>query len=587
MYEWKLNNVFKSVDEWKLAFNEAKQESNRVKEFKNTLNNKEGLEAFFSYQNKLSKKLEVLYGFVALNRDRNTKELTYNSLLSEFMNLLNDFEAKSSFVNSELIKTPYETYLEFAKSSEIIKNNLFSVKKLFDLREHILPEEQEKIIADYNSTANGYADLYDSLMYQDYVIIPVTLTDGTTVEVSPNTYSSFLGRLEKQEDRKRVFEALFGYYDKHKNTLANIYNGVVNADLAYMKAKGYKNPVEAMLDNKKIPLEVYTSLINTGRENTAPLKRFIQIRKKYFGLEEYHTYDRILTIAGEGSVKYTYDEAYKQVLEALKPMGDDFVKHAKETLEEGRVDVYPRDGKQGGAYSTQIYGYGTYILLNHTDDLESAFTLAHECGHSIHTLYSNENQPYETKDYELFVAEIPSTFNEHLFLDHILHTSKDKNVKLQAVEKQIMNIVSTFYRQTLFADFEYQAHMKALNGEALTYEVLDNIMTDLYQTYYGIDLNTEPLKKMVWAYIPHMYGTPFYIYQYATCFSASSKIFNDIKNNVPGAFDNYINMLKSGGKDYPVNLVKNGGADLTTPAPFKAVCDSLNSLLDELEELIK
>ena len=354
-----------------------------------------------------------------------------------------------------------------------------------------------------------------------------------------------------------------------------------------MQSKGYTDVLSYYLDNNKISPDVYKSLIETARENTEPLKRYINLRKKYFNLNEYHTYDRFLSFSKGSKIKYDYNTSYNELLKALEPMGEDFVNKAKIALSDGHVDVYPNQGKRSSAYSTNILEYGPYILLNHTDDLESAFTLAHECGHSIHTLYANEAQPDPLKDYPIFIAEIPSTFNENLFLHYLLNNSTNKELKLQALEKQINNIVSTFYRQTLFADFEYQANLKAMNGESLTYEVLNNIMKELYMTYYGIDLETEPLKQMVWAYIPHLFFSPFYVYQYATCFSASMKLFDDIiiKQN-SNALEKYINMLKAGGSDYPIDIIKLGGVDLTKKEPFEAVCKELNLLLDELESLL-
>jgi oligoendopeptidase F len=417
--------------------------------------------------------------------------------------------------------------------------------------------------------------------------IEVKLQNGKTVKVSNANYASVLSTLSNQEDRKNVFEAYFKFYDDHKNTFANIYKGIIDSNIAYMKSKGYKTILSRFLEHNNIPDSVFESLINTVRDNTAPLKRYINLRKKFFNLKEYHTYDRFLTFV-TSDAKYPYDFTKEEVLKALAPMGDDFVNHAKAALADGHVDVYPTDGKRSGAYSTEVYGYGAYILLNHTETLDSAFTLAHECGHSIHTLYSVETQPYQTKDYQIFVAEIPSTFNEHLFLDYLLKTSKDKNIKIAALEKQADNIVSTFYRQTLFANFEIIAHKMALEGKSITYDSLCQIMKDLYMLYYGIDLDTEPLKKYVWAYIPHLYNSPFYVYQYATCFSASTQLFKDIIiDKKAGAKEKYLDMLKAGGKMYPVDIVKLGGVDLTTPTPFKAVCEQLDSIVDQLETLLK
>lgn len=586
MNEWNLKEIYADKESWDKDYELLKEKIPHFADFKGKLNEEKSLEEFFLFQDELEKVLERFYSYIAMSYDKNQKDLETQASIMKARSLFPDYGAVTSYINTELLEKPYSFYEDLASKNKVIKEHLFSIKKTFDSKKFVLSPSEEKIISDYSMVSSASARLYSMLQNSDFTPVDVTLSTGEVVKVSPNTYTSILMNCERQEDRKKVFEALFSYYDLHKNTLCTIYKGVVDADIAKMKSRGYKSILESVLDHNKIPEEVYLSLINTVKENTAPLKRYIKLRKEFFKLDEYHTYDRFLSFSNS-DVKYPYEKAYEDVLKALSPLGEDFVSHALVALKEGHVDVYPTEGKRSGAYSTQVYGFGPYILLNHTNTLDSAFTLAHECGHSIHTLYSNENQPYATKDYTIFVAEIASTFNEAVFLDYLMKNSNDKELKIQALEQQIDGIVSTFYRQTLFADFEYQAHMLVIENKPFTYESLNNIMADLYKKYYDIDLDTEPLKKMVWAYIPHMYNTPFYVYQYATCFSASSKIYQDVKNNVPGAFEKYVSMLKMGGCTYPVEIVKQGGVDLTSKEPFVAVCTKLNDLLDEFEKLVK
>lgn len=586
MNEWNLKEIYADKESWDKDYELLKEKIPHFADFKGKLSEEKSLEEFFLFQDELEKVLERFYSYIAMSYDKNQKDLETQASIMKARSLFPDYGAVTSYINTELLEKPYSFYEDLASKNKVIKEHLFSIKKTFDSKKFVLSPSEEKIISDYSMVSSASARLYSMLQNSDFTPVDVTLSTGEVVKVSPNTYTSILMNCERQEDRKKVFEALFSYYDLHKNTLCTIYKGVVDADIAKMKSRGYKSILESVLDHNKIPEEVYLSLINTVKENTAPLKRYIKLRKEFFKLDEYHTYDRFLSFSNS-DVKYPYEKAYEDVLKALSPLGEDFVSHALVALKEGHVDVYPTEGKRSGAYSTQVYGFGPYILLNHTNTLDSAFTLAHECGHSIHTLYSNENQPYATKDYTIFVAEIASTFNEAVFLDYLMKNSNDKELKIQALEQQIDGIVSTFYRQTLFADFEYQAHMLVIENKPFTYESLNNIMADLYKKYYDIDLDTEPLKKMVWAYIPHMYNTPFYVYQYATCFSASSKIYQDVKNNVPGAFEKYVSMLKMGGCTYPVEIVKQGGVDLTSKEPFVAVCTKLNDLLDEFEKLVK
>ena len=586
MKEWNLKEVYNTNLDFVNDIKKFISEVNCLSNYEGKLDNEKVIEEYFAKEEYFDRFISKIYSYGSMFFDLNQSNLEAQNNMSLLENAYTSYLKASSFASDELLKISLDTYKEWAKSYEKIRCNLYRLDQLFHSKEHILKPEMERILANYNSVTSSFRSTYGLLESSDVKPCTVTLSDGKTVRYTKNNYTSLLEEYSNnQDDRRKIFEGLFKHYDDLKNTYAKLYKGVVDSDIAQMRSRNYDNILDTFLDNNKIDKNVYLSLINTVRKNTAPLKRYIEFRKKYFNLKEYHTYDRFLTISKE-EAKYTYELAYEDVLKALEPMGKDFVEHAKVALKEGHVDVYPHDGKRSGAYSTEIDGFGPYILLNHTDSLDSAFTLAHECGHSIHTLYSTESQPAQTRNYVIFVAEIASTFNENLFLDYLLKKSTDKAIKIQAIEKQINNIVSTFYRQTLFADFEYQAHQKALSGSALTYKDLCDIMADLYYTYYGIDLNTEELKKYVWAYIPHIFNSPFYVYQYATCFSASFKIYNDVKNNVAGAFDKYIDMLKAGGSDYPVEIVKKGGCDLTKKEAFVAVCNKLDELVDELEKLI-
>ena len=284
--------------------------------------------------------------------------------------------------------------------------------------------------------------------------------------------------------------------------------------------------------------------------------------------------------------EYSYQASKEMVLDACKALGEDYYNHACQALEDGRVSALSTDGKRTGAYSTSTYEEGTFILLNHNNNLDSAFTVAHEAGHSIHSLYSNENQEYENANYTIFVAEIASTFNEQLFLDYIMKKSNDKAEKIQVLQQALDNIMSTFYRQTLFANYEDLAHKLVENGTPVTCEALQAIMEELYLKYYGIDLKSEPLKNNVWAYIPHFYHSPYYVYQYATSFAASLAIYENVKSGKEDALNNYIKMLSMGGSTYPVDIVKVAGVDLTKTDAFKAVVNRMDELVDQLEALL-
>jgi oligoendopeptidase F len=412
------------------------------------------------------------------------------------------------------------------------------------------------------------------------------LANGEKIDVNKANMTYYLSILEDPSDRTKVFNAIYKFYNDHKATLAGIYQGIVKSEYANMKARGYKSMVEAKLDYENIPVSVYESLMKTTRENTAPLKRYYQIRKKYFKLDKIRTYDRFLQFR-KSNMEYSYPKVKEMVLDAMNFMGSEYKSVAELCLSSGRVDVDIKDGKRNGAYSNSTYHEGAFILLNHNGDLSSAFTVAHECGHSIHSTYTNRSQEYINSEYSIFVAEVASTFNEHMFLDYLMNKVEDKNEKIVLLQQAIDNICATYYRQTLFASFEYEAHKLIEEGHPIDDRALSDIMKSLYKDYYDIDLDEEEYKSLVWAYIPHFFNSPFYVYQYATSFSASMKLYDDIKNKKEGAFDRYINLLKSGASNYPVLLLKEAGCDLTKEDAFMAVVKRLDSLLDMLEDLLK
>jgi len=564
--KWDFKRLFKSEEEFSAAYDAVSNEIEKISSFKNHLITKQEIEDYLAFDEKLEKDFTKVYHYIFFAYSIDSKNPKVQEKLGKGLNLMSKYQEAVSFIPQEILKNNIEKYRDFAKTSKIIKEHLFSFESLNRTKEHVLPADKEELLSKYTKVINGYAKLHEDLSNADRLSVMVKLSDGKEIEVTDINYTTFLETLENQDDRRLVFEAVFRYYSTHKNTYASIYNGVVQKDIANMRAEGYKNILDSFMYSSNIPTEVYTSLVKTASTRTKPLKKYLELRKKVLGVETYHTYDRFRPLATSDK-KFSYDEAKKLFLKATLTLGEDYYEHALKVIEDGRVDVFPKDGKQGGAYSASVGDKGPFILLNHTESLGDVFTLAHEGGHSMHTLYADENQPDATKDYKIFVAEIASTFNEHLLCDYLLDNTEDSDTKIVLLQNKIDSLIATFYRQTLFAEFELIAHNMAIDGKTLTYEALSGIMKNLYQKYYGIDLDNEKYKEFVWAYIPHMYGSPFYVYQYATSFSASMKLYQDVRNNVDGAFSRHINLLKSGGSDYPVNLVKKAGVDLTTEEP--------------------
>ena len=583
---WNFELIFKSEEEFNENLNKVLPLANEIKALEGTLNTFDGFKKYFLLNDEFNLLLSKCFVYAHMHNDQNKKDVKYEQMFQTVYGIYANCINILSFAMPELLEVGLDKCLEFINSDNTLECYRFSIVSLFNEQKHVLDKKSENLISSFNNALDVYNNLYDKLAVGDNSSTMVELLDGTELEINESNFRLYLEKLENQEDRRRVFEAVFKFYDKHKNTFAGIYEGIMKSEAAISKIRGYKSILNSHLDGNNIPTEVYESLIKTTRTNTSGVKKYYNILKKHFNLDTIHTYDRFLSLAKDEN-EYTYEYSKELFFESTAKMGEYFSELSHKVLEDGRVDVSIKDGKRTGAYSTGLYKEGPFILLNHNGSLDSCFTLAHEAGHSMHTLLSNANQSVATADYTIFVAEIASTFNESLLLDHLMSKDLDKNTKIALLQKNIDMILATFYRQSLFANFEYEAHKLVENNEPITYDVLCSIMKSLYKDYYDIDLNNEPYKEMVWAYIPHFFHSPFYVYQYATSFAASMKFYQDVKNNIPHAFDNYLTLLKSGGSDYPVNLVKKAGVDLTKQETFDAVVKRLNELVDELEGLLE
>ena len=515
---------------------------------KGTLGTKDGFMKYTKLYSEAMCLLSKIFVYASMKNDLNQKDMESGRLRSRIYGKYSEFLENVSFIEPELLSVGEEKVLEFCLDCPSYKHLM---EDLFRRNKHILKENEEVLMAYYSDATNGYRELYSKLTIVDNTSVCVTLASGEKIDVNKANMTYYLSILEDPSDRTKVFNAIYKFYNDHKATLAGIYQGIVKSEYANMKARGYKSMVEAKLDYENIPVSVYESLMKTTRENTAPLKRYYQIRKKYFKLDKIRTYDRFLQFR-KSNMEYSYPKVKEMVLDAMNFMGSEYKSVAELCLSSGRVDVSIKDGKRNGAYSNSTYHEGAFILLNHNGE-----------------------------------AEVASTFNEHMFLDYLMNKVEDKNEKIVLLQQAIDNICATYYRQTLFASFEYEAHKLIEEGHPIDDRALSDIMKSLYKDYYDIDLDEEEYKSLVWAYIPHFFNSPFYVYQYATSFSASMKLYDDIKNKKEGAFDRYIKLLKSGASNYPVLLLKEAGCDLTKEDAFMAVVKRLDSLLDMLEDLLK
>ncbi len=584
--KWDLTNLYSDVASWQENFDLMRERLKEIPAFKGTLHDFENFKAYYKTQKDTVVKLHKLYQYASLKSDLNKKDVTNAARVQKMMHLLNEFGKATAFEKPEVLSLGWEKVKRFIEEDDLLKEYRYPLENLFHQSEHVLDAEKESLLANYRQLSSQGASLHGSLSVADNAAQKVTLKNGEEITVTQGNFRSHLADLQDKDDRETVFKAVFKHYETHKHTYADIYNTILQADIARMKSRNYDSSLESFLHGNKIDPVVYHNLVAVAKDSTHLLKRYYEIRKDYLGLDEHRTFDRFMPLA-ESSTKYSYEDALELFFKSIDHLDEDFKDKAYDALKEGYVDVYEQDGKQTGAYSSSALNEHPFIMLNFDGTLSDVFTVAHEAGHSMHSLFAKEAQPVATQNYTIFVAEIASTFNEHLLLDYFIDNNKGtKDDKIQLLQQSIDDIAATFYRQTLFAAYELKAHEIAEKGEPITHEVLNTIMKDLYLDFYDIDITQEPGKAYVWAYIPHMFFAPFYVYQYATSFAASLKLYDMVKED-PGAINNHMRLLKAGGDDFPMDQVAKSGLDLKDKTVFEAVVKRLSTLLDELELALK
>ena len=585
MSKWNLSVYYQNEKDWHNDLETLKTYIPKLASYQGKLNDFESFNEYFVLDDKATKLFYRLYGYASKASDLNLKDVEKASMKQQVLIAVTELSQKTAWANPEILSLGEEKVLDFLNRNDFLKTNIVPIKNLFRLQQHVLDKDQESLLANFGPIASIGSNLHQSVAIIDAVDEEIELDNGEKVKVTSSNYRSLIANSNSAAERKRIFEAAFKRYNDNKATFANIYNLVLQQKAANYKSRKYNSALEAALFGNNIPESVFHNLKDVAYENTSGIKKYINLRKKYLNLDEYYTYDRFIPLVKD-TTKYNYETAKQLFFASLEGLDEEFVEKQKEALRDGFVDVLPSDGKRTGAYSMSLYGFHPFILLNHDETLDSVFTLAHEAGHSAHSMFSNENQPLPTSRYTIFVAEIASTFNEHVLLDYLLKNAQSKEQKIALLQSAIDGIMGTFFRQTLFATYEYEASELVRTGQPINADVLSKIMIDLYKHYYDLDITKENGKQYVWAYIPHLFHTPFYVYQYATSYSASLKIYENIKTGQKDAFENYKAMLKSGSSDFPVNQAKLAGSDLTNKDTFLAVINRFNYLVDELEKTL-
>ena len=585
-YKWNLNDIYENYDMWESDLEKFEKLTKEVPKYKGQIKNSS--EKFVELEllmEKIARLLDRLYLYPYMLKDLDSTDEITSIKMQEIEMIYTKFGTETAWIAPEMLEIPEETMNEWIKKHPELEERRFGLSEMYRLRKHVLSEDKEQLLLHFSQFMGSSSDIYGELSISDMKWNTVKLSTGEEIAVSNGVYSKILATNRNQEDRRLAFEALYKSYENSKNTFAAIYRAIIQQNVASCNARSYESCLDRALENKNIPKEVYFSLVNSAQENTAPLRRYIELRKKALKLKEYHYYDNSINIVDYNKV-FKYDDAKEIVLNSVKPLGEDYQAKMKRAISEGWLDVFETKNKRSGAYSINIYDVHPYMLLNYQETMDAVFTLAHELGHTLHSMHSSEAQPYSTADYTIFVAEVASTFNERLLLDYMLENSDDSLEKIALLEQALGNIVGTYYIQTLFASYEYEAHKMIEEYKAVTPDILSDIMYNLFKKYFGESITIDELQKIIWSRIPHFFRSPFYVYQYATSFASSAKLYENLKTN-PESREKYLTLLKSGGNNHPMEQLKLAGVDLTKKESFDSVAKEFDRLLDVLEEELK
>ena len=585
-YKWNLNDIYENYDMWESDLEKFEKLAKEVPKYKGQIkNNSEKFVELELLMEKIARLLDRLYLYPYMLKDLDSTDEMTSIKMQEIEMIYTKFATETAWIAPEMLEIPEETMNEWIKKHPELEERKFGLSEMYRLRKHVLSEDKEQLLSHFSQFMGSSSDIYGELSISDMKWNNVKLSTGEELAVSNGVYSKILATNRNQEDRKLAFEALYKSYENSKNTFAAIYRAIIQQNVASCNARSYESCLDRALENKNIPKEVYFSLVNSAQENTAPLRRYIELRKKALKLKEYHYYDNSINIVDYNKV-FKYDDTKEIVLNSVKPLGEDYQAKMKRAISEGWLDVFETKNKRSGAYSINIYDVHPYMLLNYQETMDAVFTLAHELGHTLHSMHSSETQPYSTADYTIFVAEVASTFNERLLLDYMLENSDDSLEKIALLEQALGNIVGTYYIQTLFASYEYEAHKMIEEYKAVTPDILSDIMYNLFKKYFGESITIDELQKIIWSRIPHFFRSPFYVYQYATSFASSAKLYENLKTN-PESREKYLTLLKSGGNNHPMEQLKLAGVDLTKKESFDSVAKEFDRLLDVLEEELK
>ncbi|MNI10897.1 Oligoendopeptidase F, plasmid [compost metagenome] len=581
---WRLEDIYSDQQQWDQTYKDLKNLVGKVDQYEGKLNTAANVKAIFTLEDEISSNVERLYVYAHLNHDQDTTNPTYQALSQKAKKLNVEISEALSFVTPEILSLPEQELDALIENSELADYK-FTLQEIKREKAHVLTKVEEALLAQVGNLSQAPQHIFGMINNADLKFPKIKDEHGNEVEL---THGSFIQFLENpnRDVRRRAFKAVYETYSKQKNTIAATLSANVNKNMFYSRVRKYPSVLEMSLYGDNIPTDVYTNLIDTIHESLPLLHRYMKLRKKLLGVDELHMYDLFAPLVEEYKWDISYDEAKKMILEGLKPLGDNYLKVLNDGFNNRWIDVYENEGKRTGAYSWGAYGTHPFVLLNHKDNLNSMFTLAHEMGHALHSYFSDENLKYRDAQYTIFLAEVASTTNEALLMDYLLKHSTDPKQKLYLLTYYADQFRTTVFRQTMFAEFEKLIHERAEEGESLTPQELSSIYYDLSLKYHGEEMVVDQDIEMEWARIPHFY-TSFYVYKYATGFSAATSFSKQILEEGQPAVDRYLNFLKSGGSDYSINILRKAGVDMSTPQPIHEAMSVFANVIEQMEQLTK
>ncbi|AXU62358.1 oligoendopeptidase F [Clostridioides difficile 824] len=581
-YKWKIDKMYSSKEEIEKDISKVKNLIQEVKEYKGKLSeSKENLYKVLNISENTSRIVQNLYVYTHMKQHEDTRINDNQGRATKTEMLSTDLGVATSYIVPEILA------IEENKLSEYLKDEKLSfytkyIKDILRDKPHTLSEREEEILAATSELSTIPENVYDMLAYADMEFPEIEDEEGNKVKLSHSNYSLFI-KSKNSRVRKDAFEGEFSTYEKYKNTFASTLYGGIKSEIFYAKTRKYNSAIEASLFSDDVSLDVYNNLISAIDKSIPNLNKYVELKKKFLGLNEIHMYDLYVPLTDKFDMDIPYDKAQDIILEALKPLGEEYLKVIKSAFDEGWIDVYDNEGKKGGAYSWGSYDSHPYILMSYKNDLNSLFTLVHELGHSVHSHYSRTSQPFLYSDYKIFVAEVASTLNELLLINYLLENSKSKDETIYLLNYYLEQFRTTVHRQTMFAEFEKIVHQRVESGEPLTADEFTNIYYKLNEKYYGKSAIVDKQIGIEWARIPHFYSN-FYVYKYATGFSAASALSQQILSEGSTAVDRYINFLKSGGSEYPLEQLKSAGVDMTKKESIEEALNVFAELVNKLEK---